>query len=144
MTALRSYTLALAAIVGLGPWVGCAASAPAPRSLHYIEEALVYSPTVHHQAYAAYLRARLVMEVQPAEYGAAEAHLRAALAVAPRDPHLWTTLAELELRRGDRDAALDAGRTALTLRPGYPAARQLVARLEAEGELGASAAISRP
>jgi predicted Zn-dependent protease len=144
MTARRSQAWTLAAIVGLGLPCGCAASAPAPRSLHYVDEALVYSPTVHHQAYAAYLRARLVMEVQPAAYAAAEAHLRAALKVAPRDPHLWTTLAELELRRGDRAAALSAGRTALTYRPGYPAARQLVARLEAEGEGGASAAVSRP
>lgn len=119
---------------------GCASSAPPVRSLHYVDDALVHSPTVHYQAYAAYLRARLAMEAEPADPAAAEAalavarsHLEAALRVAPHDAHLWTTVAEVELRRGDREAALAASRKALTYRPEYAPARQLLVRLESEG-----------
>ena len=142
LTARHTHVFAwLALLAGVGA-TGCAASGPSARSLHYVDDVLVYSPPAHHQAYTAYLRARLAMDGAPADLAAAEGHLQHALRVAPQDAHLWTTLAELELRRGDRDAALTASRKALAIRPGYAPARQLLVRLEGEGGVGASASIS--
>ena len=142
MLAARStLTLAVLALLAGAGATGCAASGPSARSLHYVDDVLVHSPPAHHQAYAAYLRARLAMDGAPADFAAAEGHLQHALRVAPHDAHLWTTLAELELRRGDRDAALTASRKALAIRPGYAPARQLLVRLEGEGGAGASASL---
>ncbi|MCB9569896.1 MAG: hypothetical protein H6710_22200 [Myxococcales bacterium] len=119
----------------------CASHGPSPRSLHYIDGDLVYSQPVHYRAYAAYLRARMAMEAQPADLDTAAGEVELALKIEPRDPHLWTTLAEVELRRGDREAALIASRTALQIRPEYAPAQQLLARLE--GGEGSSAMSSR-
>ena len=140
-SAARAALLSVTLLLGLGG-AGCAASGPSGRSLHYLGDTLVTSAPVHHQAYAAYLRARLALEAEPADLAAAERELQRALHVEPRDPHLWTTLAEVELRRGDRDAALAAGRVALSLRPDYPPALQLVAKLEG-GAAGATAMAPR-
>lgn len=135
---LPSFARAALLVVAVLGGAGCRAPGPSTRSLHYIDDTLVYSAPVHHQAYAAYLRARLALEAEPADLVTADRELRRALHVEPRDPHLWTSLAELELRRGDRDAALAAGKVALTLRPGYPPALQLVAKLEG-AHVGATA-----
>lgn len=134
-------TAAVVALLGGTLGLGCAASGPSTRSLHYMDDTLVYSAPVHHQAYAAYLRARVALEAEPADLATAERELQRALHVEPRDPHLWTSLAEVELRRGDRDAALAAGRVALSLRPDYPPALQLVAKLE--GNPAGATAMSR-
>lgn len=143
-SAARAALTTVALLLGVGGTVGlgCAASGPSARSLHYMGDTLVYSAPVHHQAYAAYLRARVALEAEPADLTTAERELQRALHVEPRDPHLWTSLAEVELRRGDHDAALAAGRVALSLRPDYPPALQLVAKLEGH-PAGATAMSSR-
>ena len=132
-------------MVGLGVAAfsaGCATE-PSSRSLHYIDGELVASAPVHHASYAAYLRARLALEAQPADLVTAGAEIETALKIEPREPHLWTTLAEVELQRGDRDAALEASRIALQLRPDYGPAQQLLAKLEG-GDMSATTMSSRP
>ena len=119
------------------------ASGPSSRSLHYIDDQLVTSPPVHHASYAAYLRARIALEAQPADLTTAAREIEAAIKIEPREPHLWTTLAEVELQRGDRQAALEASRIALQLRPEYGPAQQLLTKLEG-GESSASTMSSRP
>ncbi|MGB1015320.1 MAG: hypothetical protein ACPG4T_14390, partial [Nannocystaceae bacterium] len=47
------------------------------------------------------------------------------------DPHLWTTRGELAMLRGELDVAFAASKRALELRPGYPPARELVAKIRA-------------
>ena len=105
---------------------------PSSRSLHYLDDQLVTSPPVHQAAYAAYLRARLAMEAQPADLERAVDEIAEAIEFAPREPHLWTTLAEVELQRGDREAAIKASRIALQLRPEYAPAQQLLVKLEGD------------
>jgi len=124
---LAGSAVALAAVVATVS--GCA-SGPSTRSLHYIDDQLVVSQPVHHASYAAYLRARLALEAQPADLITAAREIELALKIEPKEPHLWTTLAEVELQRGDREAAIEASRMALQLRPEYGPAQQLLAKLE--------------
>jgi len=136
----RAGTISGIGLVALA--LGCASS-PTSRSLHYIDGELVTSTPVHHASYAAYLRARLALESQPADLITAGEEIETAIKIEPREPHLWTTLAEVELKRGDREAALEASRIALQLRPDYGPAKQLLAKLEG-GDTSTSTMTNRP
>ncbi len=111
---------------------GCGLTGAGYRSLHEVDGQVVQSPPPPPSAYDAYLRARLAMEQEPPQLDAARYHIGRALAVDPRDPHLWSTRAEIEERAGQREAAVEAARRALVLRPGYPLAEEVLARLQGE------------
>ncbi|MCA9658527.1 MAG: tetratricopeptide repeat protein [Myxococcales bacterium] len=128
------------ALVGLAT-SACAQRGPSTRSLHYVDDELVYSRPAHYRSYAAYLRARLALEGQPADLEVAAEQIGKALEIEPKEPHLWTTLAEVELRRGDRQAAREASEMALQIRPNYAPAQQMLAKLEA-GDDGSTPAMS--
>ncbi len=140
--AFSSFVRSFAGVGLVALAVGCA-SEPSSRSLHYIDGELVTSTPVHHASYAAYLRARLALESQPADLVTAGEEIETAIKIEPREPHLWTTLAEVELQRGDRDAALEASRIALQLRPDYGPAKQLMAKLEG-GDTSTATMTNRP
>lgn len=106
------------------------------RGLHYVSDAdgneqLVRSTPPSPAAYEAYLRARLALEREPAQLGDARGHLLDALRWLPDEPQLWTVMAEIEWKMGNFAAAEEALATALALRPGYPEAEQLLARMHA-------------
>ncbi len=124
------FVVVVVSVTALGS-LACALG-PSSRSLHYIDDQLVTSPPIHQLAYAAYLRARLAIEAEPADLERAVDEIAVAIEFAPREPHLWTTLAEVELQRGDREAALEASRIALQLRPEYGPAQQLLVKLEGD------------
>lgn len=104
---------------------------PTYRALHVVDGQTVYSPPVASSAYAAYLRARLAMASDPPRLPEARQWIQRALRADPADPHLWTTRGEIEARLGQRDHARASAQRALTLRPGYPPAQQLLAAVEA-------------
>lgn len=110
--------------------VGCAAASPNPRALHYVEEELVYSRPGTAASYDAYLRARIALSADPPQVEVADQEIQRALRFDPRDPHLWTTMAEVASAAGDDERALTAARRALSLRPGYGPAQRMVARIE--------------
>jgi len=56
-----------------------------------------------------------------------------------RDPHLWTTRGELAMMRGELDVAFASTKRALELRPGYPPARELIAKIRAHSHAKAPA-----
>lgn len=118
------------ALVGV---VACSACVPsgylAHRHLHYVDDTLVESEAPPPLAYEAYLRARLALERDPPDLMAARAHILDALRWQPKAPQLWTVRAEIEWRDGQLDAAREALDVALALRPGYPEAQRLLARL---------------
>jgi Tfp pilus assembly protein PilF len=107
----------------------CASSAPSSRALHEVDGELVYSRPVSPAAYAAYLRARLAIEQDPPDLEGAREQIDVALRYDPNEPHLWTTRAEIDERRGAPEEARMAVERALELRPGYAPARALMARL---------------
>ncbi len=114
-------------LVGLG---GCYAVGPGYRSLHVVDGEVVHSPPPPPSAYEAYLRARLALEHDPPRLDDARWYIEHALRIDPRDPHLWFTLAEIEERGGQVEEARASARHALAIRPGYPPAEQVLARLE--------------
>lgn len=68
------------------------------------------------------------------DYARAEDLYRRATAAFPRDLWAWLWVARTLQRRGDREGALTTARRALDLKPGWPAAADLVAELlAAEG-----------
>jgi Tfp pilus assembly protein PilF len=89
----------------------------------------VYSRPATSASYEAYLRARLALSVEPPHLDVAQAEIELALKYDPRDPHLWTTQAEIAAKAGDEDRAMDAVQRALSLRPGYPPAEKMMAQL---------------
>jgi len=112
--------------------VGCAGTGTSYRALHYIDGELTTSKPVAGYAYEAYLRARLALDSEPPRLEEAADQISFALRYDPRDPHLWTTLGEIEARAGQPRHALDAAQHALALRPGYGPAKQLMAQLRSD------------
>jgi tetratricopeptide (TPR) repeat protein len=109
----------------------CAYTAsPTDRSLHVVDGKLVSSRPIPAAAYEAYLRARLALDADPPRLDEAYREITVALRADPRDPHLWTTRAEIESRLGEESRALASLDQALDLRPDYPPAKQLRARLD--------------
>lgn len=108
---------------------GCAANGPHPRALHYVDDDLVYSRPASSASYEAYLRARLALSVEPPHLDVAQSEIELALRYDGRDPHLWTTQAEIASKAGDDAKAMAAAKRALTLRPGYPPAQRVLAKL---------------
>ncbi len=108
---------------------GCATRGPGDASLHVVDGKTVASNAPSTVAYAAYLRCRLALDAEPPRLDEARAHMEAALAADPRDPHLWTVLAEIEAQRGAGTEALVALDRAFALRPDYPPAKRVAARL---------------
>jgi predicted Zn-dependent protease len=114
---------------------GCLANGYlANRGLHYItdeegNEQLVKTPPPAPAAYEAYLRARLALDRDPPQLDEARGHILDALRWQPEEPQLWTVRAEIEWKAGDFAAAENAIAKALALRPGYPEAQQLLARM---------------
>ncbi|MCA9713469.1 MAG: hypothetical protein H6713_00175 [Myxococcales bacterium] len=119
--------------VGLAALAGACASTSRPdtRGLHYIGDTLVYSQPGDYRAYDAYIRARVAMEGEHPDLERAHRLVLEALYYERRDPHLWTTRGEIELRMGNLERARRSSRIALDLRPGYPPARSLLSRLAA-------------
>lgn len=109
--------------------VACAPRGPSDHGLHVVDGELVHSTAPSTSAYAAYLRCRLALDASPPRLDEARAHIEAALAADPRDPHLWTVRAEIDAQRGDGDEAMKSLARAFALRPDYPPAKQLAARL---------------
>ena len=107
---------------------GCAYSGPGYRSLHYVDGELVASRPVSSAGYTAYIRARLSLE--QGHLDNAQVYIERALRFDSRDPHLWTTQAEIAAKAGDEATALASAEKALQLRPGYPPARTLMADLQ--------------
>ncbi len=120
--------------------LGCVSTGPHPRALHQVDGDVVYSPPPSSAAYEAYLRARLALSAEPAQLDVAQTEIGVALRYDPRDPHLWTTRAEIAALAGDDDGAVSAAERALSLQPGYPPAAAVLAELRG----GAPAAAVAP
>jgi tetratricopeptide (TPR) repeat protein len=119
---------------------GCWSMAgPGQRSLHVVDGELVSSPPPSPSAYEAYLRARLAFEQDPPGFVEARYYIEEAIRFDPRDPHLWATRAEIEERAGETAEAAKSARRALAIRPGYPLAEQVLARVEGGATSGATA-----
>ncbi len=142
MTRTRSQrfgALAVALIAALG----CRHSGPSPRTLHYVGKDLVATDPVDHRAYAAYVQAQLALASEPPDLARAHEQIAEAIDHDPRDAHLWTVLGQIELQRGELDSARRASQRALTLRPDYPPARELAARV-GDQQLVAKPGLTRP
>ncbi len=109
----------------------CATATRDTRGLHYVDETLVYSQPGDYRAYDAYIRARMVMEGANPDLELAHRLVLEAIYYERRDPHLWTTRGEIELKMGNLERARRSSRVALDLRPGYPPARSLLTQLAA-------------
>jgi hypothetical protein len=120
---------------------GCYPVGTGYRSLHVVDGEVVQSPPPPPSAYEAYLRARVALEQEPPQLSEARYFIARALQMDPRDPHLWATQAEIEERAGQVEQAAVSARRALAIRPGYPPAQQVLARLEG-GSPGAAATAS--
>jgi Tfp pilus assembly protein PilF len=117
----------------------CGSATHGSRGLHYVDGTLVQSQPVSSRAYEAYLRAQLALQANPPRLQEAMEHIVVALRYDARDPHLWTTKAEIHYRGGEMQEALDSCHRALELRPGYAPARTLLVTLEG-GAMPAAAA----
>lgn len=126
-------------VVSLGALAGCYAVGPGYRSLHEVDGELVTSPPPPPSAYEAYLRARLALEQEPPGIEDARYYIGFALQIDPKDPHLWATQAEIEARAGETERAVASARKALAIRPGYPPAERVLARVSEQGGDGATA-----
>ena len=111
--------------------LACAAACgrPHPASLHVVDGEVVSSRPAAPRAYEAYLRARLELESDAPDLDRALRSIDLALRYDPKDPHLWTTRAEVNSRGGDLEAARVDLERALTLSPGYEPAQQLLAQI---------------
>lgn len=121
---MRTIAIASLLLVACGP-VG-----PSARSLHTVDGELVHSRPPAPRAYESYLNARLALDATPPDPDAALEHLRLAQRHDPRDPHLWATRAEAEAAKGDFERARTSAERALTLSPGYPPARRVLASID--------------
>lgn len=101
------------------------------RTLHEVDGQVVSSNPPPPSAYEAYLRARVALEHEPPQLDLAQEHIEQAIRIDPRDPHLWSTRAEIEEKAGKVAAAETSARRALALSPGYPPATDVLARLGA-------------
>ena len=111
------------ALAGLG---ACATSGASARSLHYVDDELVYSNPPSALAYEAYLRARVALSAEPPRLEQARSEIEVALHYDRRAPHLWSTRAEIAALQGDDDAAVASAERALALRPGYAPAQAVL------------------
>lgn len=122
----RSTLLVVASVTLAGCWQ---ATYLRNRNLHYVDGELVETKAPAPAAYEAYLRARLALERNPPQLDEARGHILDALRWQPDEPQLWTVKAEIEWRAGDFATAERDLAHALELRPGYPEAQQLLAKL---------------
>lgn len=111
------------ALAGLG---ACATSGASARSLHYVDDELVYSNPPSALAYEAYMRARVALSAEPPRLDQARSEIEVALHYDRRAPHLWSTRAEIAALQGDDDTAVASAERALALRPGYPPAQAVL------------------
>ncbi len=109
----------------------CRHAGPNPRTLHYIGDDLVATYPADHRAYAAYVQAQLALALEPPDLARAADQIRQAIDFDPRDAHLWTVRGQIALQRGELGEARQASERALSLRPDYPPARELAARIGA-------------
>lgn len=116
--------LLLSGLLGAGCAYGGSTSY---RSLHYVDGELVASRPVSSAGYSSYIRARIALE--EGHLDNAKTYIDRALRYDPKDPHLWTTRAEIAAKAGDDAVAMAAIERALEIRPGYPPARSLMATL---------------
>lgn len=123
-------SLALALVVA----AGCNHGGPNPRTLHYVGKDLVASPPADHRGYAAYLQAELALASEPPDLRHAHEMIVEAIEQDPHDAHLWTVRGQIELQLGEPEQARRASERALSLRPDYPPARELAAKLRPVGE----------
>ncbi len=123
--------------------VACAPIGTPYRALHEVDGQLVESSPPAPSAYEAYLRSRMALEQQPPQLESAQYYIELAIRSDPRDPHLWSTRAEIEEKAGKLERAATSARRALTLRPGYPPAERVLARLEG-GAPAASTGVVAP
>lgn len=122
---ISSLALAMAAALV----VACNHGGPNPRTLHYVGKDLVASPPADHHAYAAYIQAQLAMASEPPDLRHAHAMIIEAIDHDAHDAHLWTVRGQIELLLGEPAQARHASERALSLRPDYPLARELAAKL---------------
>lgn len=113
---------------------------PSYRALHEVDGEVVHSHPPPPAAYESYLRARIALDRDPPQLDEARVYIARALRADPRDPHLWATRAEIEEQSGQTESALASAQHALALRPGYPPAEQVLARLQG----GAASASTGP
>ncbi|MBX7081435.1 MAG: hypothetical protein K1X88_19695 [Nannocystaceae bacterium] len=110
-------------------FAACSPTFVSDRALHLVDGQQVHSTPPTNAAYAAYLRARLALEAAPPRLADAKQAIDTAIALDPDDAQLWTVRAEIAARMGDGTTATKAVARALQLRPDYPPAKQLSARL---------------
>lgn len=125
---IRRLPLALLTLASL-VLTACRHAGPDPRTLHYIGDALVATSPPDHRAYAAYVQAELALATDPPDLARALEQISLAIGYDRDDAHLWTVRGDVELRLGDVEAARRSSAQALALRPGYPPAERLAARL---------------
>jgi Tfp pilus assembly protein PilF len=128
------------ALLGAVMSCACGSSSRSSRGLHYVGDELVHSQPAPSRAYEAYLRAQLALQASPPRLQEAMEQIVIALQHDARDPHLWTTKADIHRRQGQVQEALASCRRALELRPGYAPAQSLLTRLE-QGRAPAAAVV---
>jgi len=107
----------------------CRYSGPNPRTLHYVDKQLVATRSADPQAYAFYVQSQLALSFDPPDLARAHEQILLAIDRDPHDAHLWTVRGQIELQRGDEAQARRASERALHLRPDYPPAKELAARI---------------
>ncbi len=105
----------------------CTPTGTSARSLHYVDDELVYSNPPSALAYEAYLRSRLALSSDPPQLDQARAEIEVALHFDRRAAHLWATRAEIAALQGEDDVAVSSAQRALVLRPGYEPAQAVLA-----------------
>ena len=146
---IRSLALVVLVASPVGSPAACKPGGPNPRTLHYVGKDLVSSTPADHRAYAAYVQAQLALASEPPDLRRALAQIVEAIDHDPHDAHLWTVRGQIELQLGEPEQARRASERALSLRPDYPPARELAAKLLRPASTGdpedaRHAGISRP
>lgn len=108
----------------------CPHAGPNPRTLHYVGKDLVATYPADHRGYAAYVQAQLALALEPPDRRRALEMLTLALEYDRHEAHLWTVRGQVELELGEVDAARRSSARALGLRPDYPPALELAARVQ--------------
>jgi len=114
---------------------GCRYGGANPRTLHYIDKDLVATRPADPRAYAFYVQCQLALSLEPPDLARAHEQILLAIGHDPRDAHLWTVRGQIDLQRGDEVQARRASERALGLRPDYPPAKELAARLGASPQV---------
>lgn len=123
---LRPHRLLLASLLVLA---ACRYGGPNPRTLHYVGKDLVATRSADLRAYAYYVQCQLALSLAPPDLTRAHEQILLAIDHDPRDAHLWTVRGQIDLQRGDQGQARRASERALYLRPDYPPAKKLAARI---------------